>query len=219
MSVSTNGIIIGDSIVNQMTLGSANNAVLHAGGSTYTSIATAGDTIANQYTKWLASSARGQNVYDWCFIMCGINDILHGDRTATQIHDDMATLRSDILAQNPRVASHLYLCAMLPCRIKLDQVTQSGGPDRYALWQTANADYISSFSARTTLRDAINDGTDNLILADSNADRLHPNSAGDLLDCQGLRGMIDADFPDPPPSPPPPFAPNRWQRFRVRGAW
>lgn len=215
MSVATKGALIGDSIVNQMTLGAINKAVLEAGGSTWTRLAAAGHTTANQLAVWLASSVRGNNTYDWLFYMCGINDDLHGDRTVGQVLADVDAWRADAASQNPN--ARLYLSIMCPAKQKLDEVTLTGGPDRYALWQAINAGYVAR-GFRTDLSLAINDGSDNLAASKDSGDHLHPNAAGDLSNCNKLRSWIDADFPDPPPDPPPPFSPTRWQRFRRRGA-
>lgn len=209
----TKGALLGDSIVSNM--GTNAGSVLTAGGSTFTKLAIAGAIVTGQYATWQASSVRGNSSYDWIFLMVGINDVLAGTASAT-ILANIDTFLNDIKTNNPN--AKLYFDIMDPCKTRLDATTLTGGLDRYVLWQTVNAGYVSR-GAINIVSAAMNDGADSLksIYFQAGDNGLHPNAAGDTQSATVLRAQIDTDFPGPPPSPPPPFTPTYWQRLYRRG--
>lgn len=205
----TKGALLGDSIVSNMYNNASN--IFTAGGSSVTKLAVAGAIVSGQYATWLASAVRGNTSYDWLFLMVGINDVL-ADTSSATILANIDTFIADIKANNPN--AKLYFDIMDPCKTRLDAT----GGDRYALWQTVNAGYVTR-GAMSIVSTAMNDGADSLksIYFQSVDNGLHPNSAGDIQSATVMRAQIDTDFPGPPPSPPPPFTPTYWQRQYRRG--
>jgi lysophospholipase L1-like esterase len=183
----TRGALLGDSIVSNLYNNARN--LLQVQGDTVIRLAVAGSTVLDQYNAWLTSTARGNPAIDWIYLQCGINDILHGDKTAAVIVQQMTVFLDDIYAHNPNAV--VFFGAMDPARTKLDAIAAN----RYPLWQQVQAGY-AALGARFDISDALNDGTDRLIPIDDYGDGLHPSPTGDRTSATILRSWVVAAFPD-----------------------
>lgn len=188
----TKGVLIGDSIVQNMYLYS--RAPLVAGGSTVTRLAVAGDTIGNQIGRWMVSPLRGDETVDWIYVQIGINDILHGQLDAREMYGIMSLFIADIRANNP--GALVYLSVPDPAKLKLDAVSLTGGKNRQQVWVEFKALLLAN-GGTSFISDALNDGNDSLIVMFEKPDHLHPNPAGDLLSGNLLRAKVDETFSCP----------------------
>lgn len=141
--------------------------------------AVAGEEIGQQYAHWLVSDFRGDVRVKFIYVQCGINDILHGSYTASQIIANMTTMINDMQTMNPW--STIRLEKMDPAKTKLDAVSLTGGPNRYQQWLDVNAGLAAAFPTiwHTDISDNLNDGADSLKATRDSGDGLHPNSTGD----------------------------------------
>jgi lysophospholipase L1-like esterase len=176
--------VIGDSTV---TAYSGSNAV--ASYLPYTkaaiSVANAGDTIAQQRTKWDALSAVQYRAMSAVFVQIGLNDLDPAESAATavgRLQSLITKIRADIAAASP-----IVLATMVPCRSRLISVYGgTNGPIAYAKWLSINesiagigANAITGVEYRVTSHTAaMGDGAGNLAAAYDTGDGIHPNNAG-----------------------------------------
>jgi hypothetical protein len=72
-------------------------------GSRISVLATAGDRIANQKTKWDAAGPKGWSGLRYAIVMVGANDLLVDFKTSAQCMTDLNALCNDLRAANPSI--------------------------------------------------------------------------------------------------------------------
>jgi hypothetical protein len=154
---------------------------------TLTSVATAGDTIAQQKTKWDALSSGTKLAMNYVFIQVGLND-LNPAETASVAMARYQTLVDKVILDAPNAV--IVLGTMTPCRQRLINVYGAvDGVTAYNKWLAMNqaiqgggafpingADKIA-YSHTASL----NDGSGNLAVAYDTGDGIHENNAGRLI--------------------------------------
>lgn len=187
------GAAIGDSNVGNYT-GGITTVPSHIAGFTSTTIATSGDRIANQKTKWEALNSGLVATFRSVFVQVGLNDCksLVGENLATAsdvisaYQDLVDTVRGDVSA-----GCKVYACVLTPCREWLE--TATNGAAAYAAWQAINeaimgggATPITGVDARLNGYDAdLNDGNGYLVdaynIGGAGGDGVHLTDAGRAL--------------------------------------
>lgn len=184
---------MGDSIVNQMSLGAPNKASLKLPPSNTstawcTNLAVAGFDVGEATTQWYQSIHRGNTRTKWVFIQIGINDVVHGQLSATQILAALAILISDIQTTTPSASIHL--AKMDPAKTYLGTI----GADRYQRYLDVEAGKLANWPSiyNTTIHDALSDGNDDLQTTYGGAGVLHPNTTGDAKAVDTLVTWLNA---------------------------
>lgn len=176
--------VIGDSTVSAY---SGNNAVFSylPYSKAPISVATPGETIAQQKTRWDALTAAQYRAMSAVFIQVGLNDLDPAESAATAL-GRLQSLVTKIRADLP-LASPIVIATMIPCRARLIAVYGgTNGPVAYAKWLAMNdaiagngGSAITGVEYRVTSHTAaLNDGSGNLAAAYDTGDSIHPNNAG-----------------------------------------
>lgn len=164
-------------------------------------VATAGDYIAGQKSKWNGLSDK--SALQAVFIQIGLNDLRArvGENTATtaQVISDLQDLVDTVRAAIP-AGCKIYIVQMTPCKAWLNGATN--GAAAYAAWQAVNIAIaggggtpITGVDARITSHvAALNDGSDNLLaIYDHNLDGVHPSNEARFINAQAWRAQLEAD--------------------------
>lgn len=151
-------------------------------------IATPGDTIAGQKSKWLAQTIDPALV-GWVVVQIGLNDMNPtGGTTASKIaalQDLINTIRTSIGS-----TKKLLIAKMLPCRQRwIDIYGATNGALAQQRWVDVNAAIAGEGSTPITGVDAritahvplMDDGNGNLKAIYDTGDKIHPNLAGRQL--------------------------------------
>lgn len=148
-----------------------------------TSIATAGETIAQQDARWDALDAGVKTAFKYVFIMVGLNDANNYDLSAASELVKIQTLINAINTESP--SAKIILSTMTPAKQRfIDVLGAVNGATAYQKWLDMNegirgeganaitgADVVIS-SHTTTL----NDGSGNLAAAYNFKDNVHENN-------------------------------------------
>jgi hypothetical protein len=164
-------------------------------------LATAGENIAQQKTRWTALG--GKSALKAVFVQVGLNDIRSrvggNTATATQVIADLQDLVTTVNADKP-AGCKTYICGLTPCKLWLDGATNPVAA--YAAWLAINeaisglgATPITGVDARITSYVAtLNDGSGNLIAKyDHNADGVHESNEARFIVAQAWRSQLEAD--------------------------
>lgn len=185
-------MLLGDSIVNQMSLGAPNKSKLKLPPSTTpssacTNLAVAGYDVGEATTQWYQSIHRGNLRTKWVFVQIGINDVIHGQLSATQILAALTVLINDIQTTTPWASIHL--AKMDPCQTYLGTI----GADRYPRYLDVEAGKLANWPSiyNTTIHDTLSDGNDDLQTI-YGGQQLHPNSTGDGVAVDTLVTWLNA---------------------------
>lgn len=151
-------------------------------------IATPGDTIAGQKSKWLAQTIDPALV-GWVVVQIGLNDMDPTDGTTASkiaaLQDLVNTIRTSIGS-----TKKLLIAKMLPCRQRyIDIYGATNGPIAQQRWVDVNAAIAGEGSTPITGVDAritahvplMDDGNGNLKAIYDTGDKIHPNLAGRQL--------------------------------------
>jgi lysophospholipase L1-like esterase len=151
-------------------------------------IATPGDTIAGQKSKWLAQTIDPALV-GWVVVQIGLNDMNPTDGTTAskiaELQDLITTIRGEIGA-----TKKLLIAKMLPCKQRyIDVYGATNGGLAQQRWVAINAAIAGEGATPITGVDGritshvpfMDDGAGNLIVTYNTGDNIHPNLAGRQL--------------------------------------
>lgn len=151
-------------------------------------IATSGDTIAGQKSKWLAQTI-DPSLVGWVVVQIGLNDMNPNDGTTASkiaaLQDLINTIRGEIGS-----TKKILISKMLPCRQRyIDVYGATNGPLAQQRWVDVNAAIagegatpITGVDARITAHvPLMDDGNGNLKAIYDTGDKIHPNLAGRQL--------------------------------------
>jgi lysophospholipase L1-like esterase len=161
-------------------------------------IATSGDRISDQKTKWTALPSK--MALEVVIVQIGLNDVKNrvGANTATtaQVITDLQDLINTINADKP-AGCKVYVSQMNPCKTWLDGATNPSAA--YAAWQDVNtaiagggATPITGVDGRITSHVAALSGAGDTLDAKYNMDGVHENNEGRFIIAQAWRAALEA---------------------------
>lgn len=152
-----------------------------------TSLATSGERISQQRARWEALSVAKKLSYDYIIVQVGINDAKLGG-TITVVSEYQELINKIITDTKPDV--RIIGCAMT-------QIRGAWEGSGYIGWLYLNAAIMGTSSAITGLwtrcnsyLSKIGDANDYLLPAYDYGDHMHPNAAGNDINCQEIAKVM-----------------------------
>lgn len=173
----TIGYALGDSTV-AAYLGQPSLISLVSTIRTPVNIATPGDIISGQKSKWQALTI-DTSLVGWVVVQIGLNDLSPGESASvaiSRLQDLILTVRASIGSRRK-----LLVSKMLPARQRLiDLYGDTNGPISQQKWVDINAAIAGAGPSPITGVDVplLDDGSGNLAAAYDTGDHIHPNAAG-----------------------------------------
>ncbi len=181
-NITGNVCIIGDSVIAAYSTYIAISASLTISG-TLTDVSTAGETIAEQKTRWDAIAAGTKTAMNYVFVQIGLNDLDPAESAVTAI-GRLQVLINAINTDAP--SAKVIIGTLTPCKQRLIDVYGAvPGATAYQKWLDINIAIRGGANAVTgtdeyidTHTDDMNDGSGNLAALFDSGDHVHENNIG-----------------------------------------